>query len=533
VAEAVRDQDVVIHLAFVIPKISITGVDTETQPERARTVNVGGTKNLLSALRRQSVCRRGRPARIIFASSIHVYGNTQGKYPLRTVHEQVTPEEHYARHKLECENLVRASGLEWCILRFAAALPYSIRMNPAMFDMPPQNRIEYIHTRDVGVAVANAAETPAVWRKTLLIGGGPKCQLYYRDMLEILLDSMGVGMLPESAFSRKAFATDWMDTRESQRLLHYQQRDLSDFAAELRKKLGLRRLAVRLLRPLVRRRLLALSPYYRPATAQERRWQGRNALVVNASHPIGTAAARLLVRAGMRVVLVDRDADILAGLASQLEELIPNRIRSGADRADQLIPTLLALDVTREDQREAAVRRIDEELGGVDVLINVDSLPTTDAPASWKEEETMVRDHLLPLVTLSHLLDGAAARSRHLVAVEEISDLPEGRTLALTRALRAFIRSFSGSLLRRNRTADFLATEVKVASPSMQKAIVSARPVEPTDVALRIWQTLGRPKRTVYLPAWFILLYWAEQTLHKALHPLIQSLRNRRLKPVV
>ena len=437
---------------------------------------------------------------------------------------------------------MRESGLEWCVLRFAAALPYSIRMDPGMFDMPPENRIECIHTRDVGMAVANAAESPEVWGKTLLIGGGPKCQLYYRDMLEILLDSMGVGMLPESAFSRKAFATDWMDTRESQRLLHYQQRDLTDFADELRKKLGLRRLAVRLLQPLVRRRLLALSPHYRRITAQERRWQGRTALITNASHPIGTAAARLLVRAGMRVVLVDPDADALGALASQLHELIPHGLRSASEKgpaaspassAQGPTPLVLPLDVTREDHRETVIRTIDEELRGIDVFINVDALPITDTPTSWKAEESMVRDHLLPLVSLSHALDGAVRRTRHLIAVEEISSLPGGRMLALSRALRAFIRSFSGSLLHRNRSADFLTTEVKVASPSLQRAITTARPVEPSQVALRIWQTLGRPKRTIYLPAWLILLYWAEQTLHRALHPLIQSLRNRRLKPVV
>jgi UDP-glucose 4-epimerase len=50
VAAAVSGVDSVLHVGFVIPKLSVTGVNSEDQPDFARTVNVGGTQNLVHAL---------------------------------------------------------------------------------------------------------------------------------------------------------------------------------------------------------------------------------------------------------------------------------------------------------------------------------------------------------------------------------------------------------------------------------------------------------------------------------------------------
>ncbi|HIC90175.1 MAG TPA: NAD(P)-dependent oxidoreductase [Anaerolineae bacterium] len=159
VTAAVRDQDVVAHLAFIIPKMSVTGVESEKHPELARAVNVGGTRNLLDAMEAQP-----KPPRLIFTSSFHIYGRTEDQPPPRTAFDPVRPIEHYARHKVECEEMVRASGLEWTILRLAATLPLAIRLDPGMFDVPLDNRMEFVHTRDVGLAVANAVNSEEVYR---------------------------------------------------------------------------------------------------------------------------------------------------------------------------------------------------------------------------------------------------------------------------------------------------------------------------------------------------------------------------------
>jgi nucleoside-diphosphate-sugar epimerase len=257
---AAAGQDVVLHLAFVIPRLSVTGVNSEDQPGWARQVNVGGTQNLLAALAAQP-----QPPRLVFTSSLHVYGRTQHQPPPRTTGDPVQPVEHYARHKVECERLVRDSGLTWSILRLPATLPIQLILDPGMFDVPLDNRIEYAHGRDVGLALARAVDCPGVWGRTLLVGGGPRCQLYYRDLVRAVLEAVGVGMLPDRAFGRTPYSTDWLDTTESQCLLGYQQRTLADYTRELRRRLGLRRPLIQLFRPLVRAWLLRQSPHWRAA----------------------------------------------------------------------------------------------------------------------------------------------------------------------------------------------------------------------------------------------------------------------------
>jgi UDP-glucose 4-epimerase len=253
---AVKGQDVVIHLAFVIPKLSATGIQSEEQPEWARAINVGGTRNLLDAMQSEAP-----DARMIFISSIHVYGPTQDLPAPRRVSENVHPIEHYARHKIECEQMVKNAGMPWLILRLAAAMPIRLIIDTGMFDVPLNNRIEFVHSRDVGLAIANALQTEAAWGKTLLIGGGQSCQMRYRDMMNDILKAVGIGKMPEEAFTTKPFAVDWMDTDESQRLLQYQTRTLDHYVKDTRRKLSWRIPFIKLFRGTIRRKLLKQSPY--------------------------------------------------------------------------------------------------------------------------------------------------------------------------------------------------------------------------------------------------------------------------------
>lgn len=265
VADAVEGQEVVIHLAFVIPKMSHTGVESESRPQWSYEVNVGGTRNLLQAMKALPSAPR-----ILFTSSYHVYGRTQHLLPPRLVSDPVQPTEHYSRHKVLCEQMVRGSGLSWAIFRLSATLPLRLQLDPGMFDVPLDNRMEFTHTRDVALAIANALESDQVWGQLWLIGGGLRCQYTYREIVSRSLSAMGLGMLPDEAFSSVPFATDWLDTMESQRVLNYQERDLGDYLQEMKATLGFRRHLVRVFRPLVRHWLLSKSEHYGRARAKSK-----------------------------------------------------------------------------------------------------------------------------------------------------------------------------------------------------------------------------------------------------------------------
>ena len=253
-AQAVRDVDVVVHLAYVIPPACLE------RPEVAERTNVGGTRNLIDAMRAHAP-----KARLLFASSLDVFGDTSHLPPPRRVGDPVRATDAYTRHKIACEELVRDSGLAWGILRFADVPPIELRGPvPIMFDIPTTQRLEAIHPRDAGLAAARAATHEETWGRVWLIGGGPSCQLRYGEYLSRFLAAMGMGPpLPAHAFTTSPYCTDWLDSDDSQRVFQYQRASFDDIVRDVAALLGWRAPLARLARPLVRWQMLRLSPYYR------------------------------------------------------------------------------------------------------------------------------------------------------------------------------------------------------------------------------------------------------------------------------
>jgi UDP-glucose 4-epimerase len=253
VLRAAAGTDVVVHLAGVIPPAA------DEKPELARQSNVDGTANVVAACRAQPV-----PPSLLFSSTFDVHGHTLHRPPPRRVDDPLEATDPYTEQKIEAERLVRGSGLRWCILRLVDVPILGVRdPHPIMFEIALNNRIETLHADDAGLAIANALRTPAVWGRVLFVGGGPSCQLTYREYLTRLLAAMGIDPLPEEAFSDKVYATDWVDTEESQRLLRYQRHTFDDIAEAVAAGLGWKRRLVPVAKPLARAAILRLSPYYR------------------------------------------------------------------------------------------------------------------------------------------------------------------------------------------------------------------------------------------------------------------------------
>jgi hypothetical protein len=62
------------------------------------------------------------------------------------------------------------------------------------------------------------------------------------------------------------YATDWLDTEESEALLHYQRHTFDDIAEAIASSLGWKRRLVAVASPLARSAILRLSPYYGGST---------------------------------------------------------------------------------------------------------------------------------------------------------------------------------------------------------------------------------------------------------------------------
>ncbi len=250
VQEAVLGQDAIVHLAYIIPPLS------DENPKLARAVNLDGTRNLLDAARRQAA-----PPRFLFSSTLDLFGRTMDQPPPRRLSDPVQATDLYTEHKLQCERWIQESGLDWCVFRFSDVPVIGFRApHPIMYEIPLDQRLETLHTLDAGLAIANALERD-VWGRVWLIGGGEACQLTYRQFLFGLLAVMGIGELPEAAFTTRPYVTDWLDTSESEALLRYQRHTFADILREVEAMSRFQRRLIPLVRPLVRRYLLRMSPY--------------------------------------------------------------------------------------------------------------------------------------------------------------------------------------------------------------------------------------------------------------------------------
>lgn len=509
VRAVVADTDVVLHTAFIIPKLSSTGIESELRPDVARAVNVGGTANLVQALEAVAPA-----AKLVFTSSLHVYGRTQHLAPPRRVSDVPNPIEHYARHKMECEEMIRASRLTWSIFRLAAALPISLQLDPGMFGVPLANRIEYVHTRDVGLALANAVGSAEIWGKTLHIGGGPRCQYTYDQIVRAIFGAMGLAMPPAEAFTTVPFATDWLDTEESERLLHFQTRTLDDYLVDMRGLLGPRLPFIRLLKAPIRRAVLAGSPQWVRRTEQTRpdSLSGKTALITGASSGIGAAIARALARRDVRVVLVARRADRL--------ELLADEICRDGGMADAIVA-----DLTDEAARERVLSQLMR--GGVpDILVNCAGVGWygygADMPWPVAQEMLQINVAAVAHLTLAILPHMRRRGSGHIVNISSVAgSLPEQGT-AVYSATRAFVDAFTTALHREARGSGVRVSLIRPGAVRSEfSARAAARPfgrpipaeslaIAPERVATEVVSVLHRPRRVAHAPGVGVLTPWVE-----------------------
>ena len=262
VERAMAGVDAVIHLAAIIPPGSLHA------PELARQVNVVGTENVIAAAQAQPV-----PPKIAFASSFALFGPTQHLPPPRTLDDPINPTDDYTRHKAACETALKESGLDVTILRLGAVIPIEVFgvLDPMMFDVPLEDRMEFVHPADVGLAFLTAVERDDVAGRTFLIGGGPRCQLYERDIVNGPLVRLGIGALPDEAFGHEPFQIDWADTTESQAVLQFQRYTFNDCMDHMVANLGWKAPFVKFARPIARWQLLRTSHHYRAFKASKNR----------------------------------------------------------------------------------------------------------------------------------------------------------------------------------------------------------------------------------------------------------------------
>ncbi len=260
--------DTICHLAAVLPPAA------DRVPGLADSVNAGGTAALTRACLAAAAEKSVEPPRIILASSIAVYGDRLG-CPMITNGDEPAPDDAYGRSKLECERILRMSGLPWTIFRLTYIVsPGWIEPDPMLFDMPVSTKIEICHTEDAGRAFAGAVHCLESEGKILDIGGGASCRTVFRSYLDRMFRSFGLGssaFLPDEAFARGNFHCGWYaDSDEVEAMLGFRTKNLEDYYSEVHWATRRIRFLAIAFAPLIRNRLRASSPYLNHSVAGSR-----------------------------------------------------------------------------------------------------------------------------------------------------------------------------------------------------------------------------------------------------------------------
>ncbi|MCE7746801.1 MAG: NAD(P)-dependent oxidoreductase [Candidatus Heimdallarchaeota archaeon] len=259
IALAVKNQDCIIHLVAITPPLS------ERLPDYAFKVNVQGTRNIIEEVKKQKLSPR-----IIYASSVTVYGPKHPDSPLITLETPVNPTDVYSKTKVEVEKVIEASSLPWIILRLTAVpaldLKSNIKLEP-LYSIPLEQKIEFLHTYDAGLAIARSVDITLV-NRYFIIGGGKANQFRNKEFLSKYFKILGLGKLPENIFKTAIsdedwYYTCWMDTTESQKILNYQKHTYEEFLEEFSRRFGILKYILILLRPLIRFIIKKKSPYRR------------------------------------------------------------------------------------------------------------------------------------------------------------------------------------------------------------------------------------------------------------------------------
>ena len=243
--------DAVIHNASLLPPLS------ENHPELAEAINVAATQALISSMESCS-----SPPRLIFPSSVTVFGKSLPGESARTLSDSVTASDNYTRHKLAIEKTLQASSLPWVILRVGVSVDArTLKADRAtlrqLLNVHPESPLEFVHPKDVALAMCNAVSSAEANQRILLIGGGTNCQISHRRFISTAFSALSLNFPDQALKSQDAYYTHWLDSSEAQRLLSFQNHSFEDYEQEMANRMRPFRIGLRPLRPLLNR----LLPY--------------------------------------------------------------------------------------------------------------------------------------------------------------------------------------------------------------------------------------------------------------------------------
>ena len=235
----VKDKDVVIHLAGVIPPFA------DKRKDITDRVNYEGTKNIVDAIKNTNCF-------FIFASSISVYGDRVLNYNIKVTDElNISDGDYYAFIKKKTEDMIRNSNINYTIFRLSAIMDIP-KTDPLMFHMPLNTKLEICSAKDTARAFVNAISRITILNhNTYNLGGGEHCRTTYKEFLKECFNIYGLNYkhIDESCFATQNFHCGYyIDGDVLNNIIHFRTDTLNSYYKYLKDNTSiLKRIITRML----------------------------------------------------------------------------------------------------------------------------------------------------------------------------------------------------------------------------------------------------------------------------------------------
>lgn len=216
VKNAVKDQDVVIHLAALIPTVEASNDALVIR------VNVGGTENIVRSM--ETECPN---AFLFYSSSVAIYGDRiKGPDIKVTDPPKGLDHDNYSKTKVDAEAVITSSKLNWSIFRLSAIMGIgNHKVSGIIFDVPLETKMEIATVKDTANGFVRALDKQGILNHQIFnLAGGKQCQITYKEFLTRAFDAFGMGKINfhEFAFAKQNFHCGYyQDSDVLENLIHF------------------------------------------------------------------------------------------------------------------------------------------------------------------------------------------------------------------------------------------------------------------------------------------------------------------------
>lgn len=215
----VKDHDVVIHLAGVLPPLA------NVREDLCQEIDLNGTKQIVDAIKSYNP-----DCFLLYSSSTSVYGLQEDFENISTSTKPNLDEyDYFSKYKLECEKYIKDNLKHYSIFRLAYILGDPGPEN-LIYSITPNSKCELLSSEDAGYAFVCAIDFMSqVNKKTFNVSGGEKFRTKYSDYLVYLFKTYGLSLKFLSAYlfaEKNYYGGYYIDGNKLDEILHFRSKNL-------------------------------------------------------------------------------------------------------------------------------------------------------------------------------------------------------------------------------------------------------------------------------------------------------------------